>query len=343
MCRATVALGSSLGAAGDLWVQVGDFGCTRTPSELPCPLGVAVRLARIALTSSSLPATPPRPRFAPRSIALVALALAAAFAGCSGPQSDDPTPPGRIPDPPAPMPTPTPMPMPPPPPSQEPGPTPVAPPEPTPAPAPPVPTPPAAVWWRPAVGDTWQWQLSGEIDLSPPGGGVRSRCVRHQRRAGGGAARPRGQGGVLPQRRAAGRTGGPTADAFPPDVLGLEYENWPGERWLDIRQIDQLAPVADRATGPLQRQGLRRGRARQHGRVRQRRAAFPSPPPTRSASTAGWPRKPTAAGLSIGLKNSDELAATLQPDFDWALVENCFTEGDWCGNMSVFIQPARRS
>jgi hypothetical protein len=26
-------------------------------------------------------------------------------------------------------------------------------------------------------------------------------------------------------------------------VIGNDYEGWPGEKWLDIRQIDQLAPI----------------------------------------------------------------------------------------------------
>ena len=41
-------------------------------------------------------------------------------------------------------------------------------------------------------------------------------------------------------------------------------------------------------------------------------------------------------GLSIGLKNDPEQASDLLPYFDWALTEDCFTEG-WCHEMSVFI------
>src|SRR5687768_4008517 len=35
----------------------------------------------------------------------------------------------------------------------------------------------------------------------------------------------------------------PDALRFPPATLGQAYEGWPGERWLDIRKIDLLAPV----------------------------------------------------------------------------------------------------
>ena len=33
------------------------------------------------------------------------------------------------------------------------------------------------------------------------------------------------------------------ADQFPEEVLGKKYEGWSGERWLDIRRIDLLAPI----------------------------------------------------------------------------------------------------
>jgi len=33
------------------------------------------------------------------------------------------------------------------------------------------------------------------------------------------------------------------ADDFPPAVLGNVMDGWPDEKWLDIRQIDLLAPI----------------------------------------------------------------------------------------------------
>jgi hypothetical protein len=34
----------------------------------------------------------------------------------------------------------------------------------------------------------------------------------------------------------------PDKDQFPPEVLGNDYDGWQGEKWLDIREIDKLAP-----------------------------------------------------------------------------------------------------
>ncbi|PKR48417.1 endo alpha-1,4 polygalactosaminidase [Thalassospira marina] len=35
----------------------------------------------------------------------------------------------------------------------------------------------------------------------------------------------------------------PDAGQYPKSVLGNDYEGWPGEKWLDIRQIARLAPI----------------------------------------------------------------------------------------------------
>src|SRR5689334_11374889 len=35
----------------------------------------------------------------------------------------------------------------------------------------------------------------------------------------------------------------PDASQFPAAAMGRAYEGWPGERWLDIRRVDLLAPI----------------------------------------------------------------------------------------------------
>jgi hypothetical protein len=37
--------------------------------------------------------------------------------------------------------------------------------------------------------------------------------------------------------------GRPDSGSFPASVLGSGLEGWPGEKWLDVRQIDTLAPI----------------------------------------------------------------------------------------------------
>jgi len=131
----------------------------------------------------------------------------------------------------------------------------------------------------------------------------------------------------------------PDADDFPPEVIGRAYTGWAGERWLDVRQIDRLAPVL------MARLELCRDKG------------FDAIEPdnldgydndTGFAITAGdqlafnrWlAEQAHALGLSIGLKNDPEQAAELVEDFDWALTEDCFDQG-WCSAMQPFLDAGK--
>ena len=58
----------------------------------------------------------------------------------------------------------------------------------------------------------------------------------------------------------------PDYASFPSSVLGGS-NGWPGERWLDIRQLSVLEPIMTARFQMCKRKGLRRGRAGQHGRL----------------------------------------------------------------------------
>ena len=98
-------------------------------------------------------------------------------------------------------------------------------------------------WWRPRVGLTWQWQLSEPpVDTSIEADVYDIEVFDND-------------ASVVAELHAKGRkvigyinVGSwedwrPDRDLFPPEVLGKDYEGWPGERWLDIRRLDLLAPL----------------------------------------------------------------------------------------------------
>ena len=45
-------------------------------------------------------------------------------------------------------------------------------------------------------------------------------------------------------------------DAFPVDVLGGPLDNWPGERWLDVRALDVLLPIMAARMDACHRKGF---------------------------------------------------------------------------------------
>ncbi|UCC65762.1 MAG: endo alpha-1,4 polygalactosaminidase [Anaerolineae bacterium] len=190
--------------------------------------------------------------------------------------------------------------------------------------------------WRPPVGASWQWQLtdlpvddSFDVDVYDVDGfDVDAGTVA--------ALHARGRKVICYLSAGSWEEWRPDADLFPEVVLGNDYQGWPGERWLDIRRIDLLAPIV--------RARLDRCRA----------AGFDGVEPDNIdgyANDTGFALtyedqlrynrwladEAHARGLSIGLKNDEEQVADLLPHYDWALTEDCFADGR-CEEMAPFVE-----
>ena len=98
-------------------------------------------------------------------------------------------------------------------------------------------------WWHPVPGLTWQWQLADlpvdtnvdadvfDLDLFDTSPDVIRELHLKGRK-------------VICYISVGSREDWRSdAEQFPTQVLGNEYVGWPGETWLDIRQIDRLAPI----------------------------------------------------------------------------------------------------
>jgi hypothetical protein len=131
----------------------------------------------------------------------------------------------------------------------------------------------------------------------------------------------------------------PDKDQFPAEVIGNDYEGWPGEKWLDIRQIDQLAPIM-RARLDLCRERGFDGIEPDNIDAYTADTGFPLTADDQLKYNMWLANEAHKRGLSIGLKNDSDQAADLEPYFDWALTEDCFAQ-DWCEQMSVFIQAGK--
>ena len=110
------------------------------------------------------------------------------------------------------------------------------------------------------------------------------------------------------------------AHKFPGSVLGND-NGWPGERWLDIRQLRILEPIMTARFQMCRAKRVRCGRARQYGRLGERhrllRVTARDQP-----TTSGWPERSTRLGMAVFQKNSEQ-AATLEPYFDGVIEEQC--------------------
>ena len=124
------------------------------------------------------------------------------------------------------------------------------------------------------------------------------------------------------------------SSAFPSSVQGSGVDGWPGEKWLDVRQIATLAPIIQARFRACKAKGFDAiepdnidGYSNDTG--------FPLTGTDQLAynrALADWAHE---LGLSIGLKNDGDQAAALEPSFDWALDEECYTYNE-CGYLTTF-------
>jgi endo-alpha-1,4-polygalactosaminidase (GH114 family) len=192
--------------------------------------------------------------------------------------------------------------------------------------------------WVPVPRTTWQWQLTSPVDQSvdaqmfdidlfdSPASVV---AALH---AGGRHVVCYLDAGTL-------EPGRPDTSAFPAAVIGKELPDWPGEHWLDIRRLDVLAAVLQRRLDLCRRKGFD-GVEADNVDAFANNSGFPLKAADQLRFNRFLARAAHARGLSIGLKNDLDQAATLQPDFDWALDEQCFQYSE-CERLQPFVRAGK--
>ncbi len=131
----------------------------------------------------------------------------------------------------------------------------------------------------------------------------------------------------------------PDAAQFPSQVIGSGYAGYPHEKWLDIRQIELLAPLIRARFDQCQAKGFD-GIEPDNIDGYTNHTGFPLTARDQLRYNRWLAAEAHARGLSIGLKNDPDQAADLLPDFDWALTEDCFVQG-WCQQLAPFIKAGK--
>ncbi|MDQ6672746.1 MAG: endo alpha-1,4 polygalactosaminidase [Chloroflexota bacterium] len=131
----------------------------------------------------------------------------------------------------------------------------------------------------------------------------------------------------------------PDAADFAGTLVGNTLEDWPGEHWLDIRQLQAIAPVMQRRLDLCQSKGFDGvefdnvdGYANSSG--------FPLTASDQLTYNKWLADQAHQRGLSVGLKNDLDQVVELVGDFDWALVEQCF-EHQECDRLQPFLQSGK--
>lgn len=196
---------------------------------------------------------------------------------------------------------------------------------------------PTSTIWQPAPGTSWQWQLTGTIDTSID---VQMYDIDLFDTPKSTIDTLHGQGRVVICYFSAGswEDWRPDAAAFPAAVKG-KNNGWPGENWLDIRNSAELSPVmrarldlaVDKGCDGVEPDNID-GYSNSTG--------FTLNYNDQLAYNRWLANEAHARGLSIGLKNDLDQVGDLEPDFDWALNEQCF-EYNECDLLLPFVQAGK--
>lgn len=131
----------------------------------------------------------------------------------------------------------------------------------------------------------------------------------------------------------------PDAGQFPEHVIGEAWDEWPGERYLDTRQLDLLLPVFEKRLDLCAAKGFS-GVDPDNIDSWWSETGFPL---TMDDNLQLIDHLITAAherGLAIGQKNTPEIALDRASRFDFAVVEDCAAD-DWCDQMQPFVQAGK--
>jgi len=193
--------------------------------------------------------------------------------------------------------------------------------------------------WQPSPGTSWQWQLTDlpvdqsfdvdvyDIDMFDNDAST--------------VAALHAQGRVVLCYISVGswENWRPDAGQFPPEVLGNDYEGWPGEKWLDISRIDLLSPIM-RARLDLCRDKGFDGVEPDNVDGYLNETGFLLDYQDQLTYNIWLADEAHARGLSIGLKNDEAQAVDLVAYFDWAMTEDCFAD-EWCEEMAPFTSAGK--
>lgn len=192
--------------------------------------------------------------------------------------------------------------------------------------------------WRPSPGTSWQIQYSGALDLSLDVQMYDLDLVETPQ-------------AVFDQLHAQGRkvvcyfSAGsweewrPDAAQFPAEVIGNDLDDWPGEKWLDIRRLDVLGPIMA-ARLDLARQKGCDGVDPDNVDGYTNTTGFPLSADDQRVYNRWLSQQAHARGLAIGLKNDLNQVQELVSYFEWQLNEQCFYYNE-CDLLLPFVQAGK--
>ena len=201
-----------------------------------------------------------------------------------------------------------------------------------------LPTPvPCPNCWHPALNTSWQWQLQGQIDQSF---NVAMYDVDMFDTPASVVTSLHSAGRIVICYIDAGtwENWRPDASKFPNSVKG-KNNGWPGEKWLDIRQLSILGPIMQARMDLCKSKGFD-GIEFDNVDGYSNNTGFPLTYNDQLNYNTWLANQAHIRSLSVALKNDLGQVHDLLSYFDWALDEQCFQYTE-CGKLKPFIQAGK--
>ncbi len=198
-------------------------------------------------------------------------------------------------------------------------------------------TSPPLDWWHPTPGLTWQWQLGSALDFNLQVDvwdidlGVHKSVVDKLHSL---------DAKVICYISVGSHENWRTdANQFPEEVLGKKYEGWSGERWLDIRRIDLLAPIMLARLDDCAAKGFD-GVEPDNMQIWDNDTGFPLTYDDQLRYALWLAEEAHKRGLAIGQKNAPDQTKDLVDIYDFAITEDAFYY-NWADDMQPYTQAGK--
>ncbi|MGD9527686.1 endo alpha-1,4 polygalactosaminidase [Pseudonocardia sp.] len=185
---------------------------------------------------------------------------------------------------------------------------------------------------------TWQYQLDGTVDTSVPAG-IYDIDLFETRQATVDELRAAGRTVVCYVNAGAVEENRPDSGTLPADVRGEPLDDWPDERWLDIRRLDVLEPFLAARFDLCRDKGFHGVEPDNvDGYIND--TGFPLTAADQLAFNRMLARLAHERGLTVGLKNDLDQVDELVGDFDFAVNESC-VEYEECAALRPFVDAGK--
>lgn len=190
--------------------------------------------------------------------------------------------------------------------------------------------------WKPPARASWQWQLSGKLDLDVKAD-IYDVDLFDTSAAQVKQLHSKGRKVICYFSAGSYESGRPDSSKFPAAVKGKKMDGWP-EYWLDIRDPRVLTLMAARMDLCAKKgfDGVEPDNVDGY----QNDSGFPLTAKDQEKFNRALAKLAHDRGLAVGLKNDLDQVKTLQSAFDFAVNEECY-DYDECEMLTPFIKAGK--